>query len=292
MKLLFYSALASCTIVTSAFCQNAVDKATLSPVDAVKTFASDMIDGRATSMWDAMPADYQTDVVTMIQDFGKKADADVYNEFMLTLGKANSLLKDKQAIIIEMMEDKILEEKPEKAERFEKMKANYTQVTGLFDVVLNSDLKSADGLKTIDMVAFCKAIEPSMKALMKNVQAVEKDCNIENLSVKLVSQEGDKAVVEVDCAKREAKEVSLVRTGNRWVPAKMVEEWDGKMEMAKFGMAGLGQVDPGKKMQAMMMMKMAQGIIAELNKAETAVEMKETMKNQFGKFMPKGMKAL
>ena len=160
MKKMFYSAVAACTLTVSAFGQNAVDKSTLSPVEAVKTMAVDMMDGNATSLWDCLPKNYQTDSEAMIQALGKKMDPAVYNEVLKTLTQLNGLLKAKKDIILEMAEDKVPAGDVEGNKKFNGLKENYTEVTGFLDALLNSDIKNVEGLKAFDVAKFCKAIEP------------------------------------------------------------------------------------------------------------------------------------
>ena len=72
-----------------------------------------------------------------------------------------------------------------------------------------------------------------------------------------------------------AKDVTLTKTGSRWLPEDMVKEWPDMMAEANKGLAELGDMKPEQKQGMLMMLKMVQTSITDL---ETAKDKDELMK--------------
>ena len=280
MKKLIYSAVAACTLSFSAVAQ---DKANLAPVEAAELWGNDMMKGNVTSLWHALPKKYQTDMESMVQAMGQKMDAELYNEFIKTIAQFNGFLKDKKDIVLDLMEENV---PGEDRQKFQDVKKNYSEMTDLIDALVNSNIKNVDGLKNFDMKAFCAMIEPNVQSIMVAMKAMKKDFKDGEVDAKLISREGDNAVVEVTGPCDKSKKVNLTRMGDRWVPVEMTKDWDKKMKEAKDKIAQMDKMKPEQKAMASMMLNMAQGMIKEANKANSADELKKMVENKMKMFGP------
>ena len=73
-----------------------IDKTKLSAVDAVTNWKADHNSGQIASLWDSLPASYQSDVEGIVHTVGSKIDQELYNEALSTLTAANKLLISKK----------------------------------------------------------------------------------------------------------------------------------------------------------------------------------------------------
>jgi len=252
-----------------------IDKTSLKPNEVVETWKNDLVDGRLASLWDSLPSSYQSDLSGIVHSFGEKMDAEVYDEAMKTASSATALLKSKKSVILEMMKETA------PADKFELIEGNFDAALGLIDAIVNSDAKSVDGLKKLDVVKFLGDMQSHTKELSKlGSMAGDEYEKVKKMSVSLLSESGDNAEVEMTVDDKKEK-MKLVKMQDRWIPEEMSSGWSEMMKEAQQGLDEVGKMSDNDKKQALAGLKMVQDQIKKLE----GVNSKEDLMQQMGGLM-------
>ncbi len=254
-------------------------EADLNPTESVVNWKKDMIDGSVANLWNSLPKSYQVDVTKLAHSFGNKVDAEVYNEAMNTLVTACQLLKNKKAIILAMIEGQVPEEEGKNITN------NYDSIVGLLGTIANSDAKNTDGLKALDVAKFLGAIQEHTNKLASLGALAGDDLEeLKNTKVKLVSEDGNSAVVNVTF-KENSEDMDLVKKGSRWVPADMVVAWPDMIKEANDALTKMEKMEALEKLQMIMMLKMIQTFVKDLEATKTKEEMMQKIQGLMAMFM-------
>jgi len=259
-----------------------VEKSNLKANEAVDNWTKDMTEGRVASLWDTLPASYQSDVSGIIHSVGDKMDADVYDEALKTISAATALLKDKKSIILEMANEQAPEPMKEQVANVE---ANYDSIVGLLNAIATSDAKDVNGLKKLDVVKFLGELQVYTKEMASLTSlAGDKMEKIKSTTATLVSESGDTAEVDITVDGNK-KTVKFVKKEDRWIPEDMANEWPGMMKEAKSEIEKMTDMKPVQKEKVLAGLRMAQASIKELEGANTKEEMQKIMESVMGEFM-------
>lgn len=184
--------------------------------------------------WQALPAKHQTDVKDVLKLAGDKLDAEVYNKTMTVAGKLVTVAKAKQDFILNypMVKGQI----PDQAAAKETM----TAVLNLLDTIVNSDIKTVDGLKTVDPEQFLANIGTSLHETFDKVSQIAKQPNpletVKNAKITLVKSESDTATIKTEVEGQPSQESAWIKIDGKWVPSAMIEGWDKSIADAKEGL--------------------------------------------------------
>jgi len=215
---------------------------------------------------------------------GDKVDTEVYDKSMETMMMAAKLLKDKKAIVLEIISESLPAAQDMDSAT---MEANYDSLVGLLNTVTNSDMKDVEGLKKLDMQKFLGQLEGDIANLM--TLPVSPDApftlsDLKSMTTKVLSESADAAELELT-VKDETEQLKLNKVEDRWVPAEISASWSEKMIEAKSAIAQIGDMEPMQKGQILGGLTMAQGLIESLNSANTKEEMQMKAMMAAGQFM-------
>ncbi len=259
-----------------------VEKDKLKANEAVDNWQKDATEGRVASLWDSLPASYQSDVSGIVHSVGEKIDADVYNEAMKTMTAATALLKSKKSMILEMAKEQVADSEKENID------ASYDSIVGLLNAISTSDAKDVDGLKKLDMAKFLGDIQEYTKELTELASLApggkENMDMLKAATATLVSESGDSAEVEMT-VDGSTKKVTLVKTEDRWIPEDMAKEWPDMMKNAKGAIGEMADMEPMQKEQVLAALRIAQAAIKQLEGAKNKEEMEKTMGDVMMQFM-------
>lgn len=280
MKTKYIFAGIAASILTFSSCSKKADtgvkKDTLEPNQAVEQWAKDMTKGQIVSLWDSIPASYQTDIEGLAHDFGAKVDTEIYNESIKTLTSISSMLKNKKEIIIEIINENT---PAEKKEEIAKATENYDSFVDLINAIVSSKIKDTEGLKTLNVQEFLGEIQPQVAKVAEAGFAIavkeEKNAWMNDPKCELISKTDDTAEVK-DPASTDGKTIKLSRVEDRWVPTEMVTDWSKNIEEAKKGIASMEAMEPMQKQMALGIMRALQ---ASAKKLEDSATKEEFMKN-------------
>lgn len=218
-----------------------------------------VLDDKPQALWTAMPAKYQADVKGVISEFANKMDKELWDKSFSVLGKLVKVAKDKKAIILDLAK----KEGKGAPVDMEEVAKNWDSVVSLLEAIINSEIKTIDGLKKVDPETFmgttlATIVKHSKTFGKASEEATEALAKFQKAKVTLVKTEGDKATVKLETEGEEPKEMELVKVEGKWVPADVAKDWDkniadlkadiGKMDFQGAGkgqfMAALGMVEP------------------------------------------------
>ncbi len=258
---LFYSVVVTVALLALASCGG--DKTAAvpsSPDGTVKSIASAIANQQPQAIWRAMPKSYQQDVNQIIRLTAEMVSQENYDKTASLFRRVLKVLKDKKAIFIGAMKKMPVPAKD--------VNAGYDAAVEVFGLLVNSQLGSHSTLKNLDVDKFLSTTGSSiMKAMGKvNPDISAAMTEADNVTVKLVSSSGDKAVVELTRAKdKSKKKMTLVKVEGRWIPEKMSRKW--KAETGKM-IAALNK----KKADAAQMNMMMKVALPELEKVVVDLE--------------------
>ena len=273
IKNLFVASTAACAIAFTSCGKDpkGVDKTTLKANEAVEQWSKDASEGQIASLWDSLPPSYQNDVEEIVHMVGEDIDAEIYDEVMKTLTAANNLLKNKKPIVLEIVAEMGAGNK----EMVSSVKENYDDINAFLTTLMESDIKTADGLKSIDIAEFAAELQDDFKPLVKAALASQKEIDIDAIKTEVISEEGDKATAKVSDGDN-TNEVKLVRVEERWIPAEMAENWEDMVSKAKAELENnVSKMKPADKIKVKTILTGIQNTIAEMEKANSKKEMME-----------------
>ena len=104
--------------------------------------------------------------------------------------------------------------------------------------------------------------------------------------IEVISTEGDNATLRMTAPDEDPEEMQLTRVEGRWVPSDMVDDWDQNVAEARQKLAAMTdeEIQQGS-MQAMMMIGMVDGALAQLEAVETAEEFDQALQGLLGPFL-------
>lgn len=190
--------------------------------------------GDTATLWDALPEKYQADIKSVVAEFGKNIDAELWNAGFKTLAKLAKVLKEKKEFVIGSEPVKAFDERNKKyfAENFDAV-----QVT--LETLAASEISTLEGLKQLDVGAFCRGSAKKAVGSLFGVThpgVLSQTSKLRAAKVRLISTEGDSAEIKVEWPDEVAKEENqgkAMRINGKWLPSEAVLAWDGAIEGLK-----------------------------------------------------------
>jgi hypothetical protein len=215
------------------------------------------------NLWPLLPAQYQSDIQVLVNQFGGKMDSELWDKTFAVLKKLVKVGKDKRELILKQP---MLAAVPGGKEQ---MTQNWDRMMELLDTVLGSEISTVEGLKTFDPAAFLTGTGGKIAKLLADAPAPGAGApagpslaQLKAAKVSTAKTEGDSATVNVTVEGKPPIDVQLKRVDGKWLPVQMVDGWADKVAAAK---ASLEQLNvAAQKPQGMMMLQMADGVLDQL----------------------------
>jgi len=249
-------------------------KAAGSADEAVTRVASGLADGRPEVLWQALPASYQDDVTELVHGAAAKMDAEMWNRTFGVLDKLGRVMSEKREFILAhpMVAGQLTD--PRAAH------SDWDAVVGVFDAVVKSDLADLEKVRQLDVETFLATTGGKLMRQLAEASALTADNawaqqmeNLRNTSAKVVSSSGDRASVWVETPGEQPKEEDYVRVEGKWIPARMVDEWDAEIAEAREKIAGYsGEENAEKKQTTLMQLAMAESVLDTVLAAKNTQE--------------------
>jgi hypothetical protein len=256
------------------------------PDGTVSKVAEEISNDRPQVVWNALPEKYQQDVNELIRDFANKMDEEIWNKTFTVLGKVTEVAKEKKEFIL----GAISENRPPQfdQEKLDQLDEQWDQVVAIFDDLVNSEIKTINGLKKLDPEKFLATtgskFSKNIKELATAVGDEQTAAKIESLGAvktSVVKSEGDKATVKVEVQGDAVEEIEMVKFDGKWLPADMVANWDTGIAQAKQSIA---QIDFSgeSKQQYLAVLGQVEQVLDGLLAAETQKEFNEAAQGVLG----------
>lgn len=257
---------------------------------AVNYVIQNLAEAKPVAVWDAMPASYQTDVESLIHEAAGKLDAEMYDKSMATMSKAARVLSDKKDFFLN---SPMFAQAPDKQE----LAKNWDTITGMLDAVVNSDIKTLEGLKTVDVR---KLLKSSGAEVMTGLQNIPDSplAQLAQMEAEVVeTKETGEVVLKMTGPNAPADTQAFKQVEGRWIPAEMADGWADQMKEAHEQVAAMSpEVMQQQKAMVMMMLGGVDSVLDQLAAAKTQAEFDQQLMGlmqMFGGMMggPGGMPA-
>lgn len=254
----------------------------LGPVETMEFMAKGLADKQPQAIWVILPESYQNDINSLINDFAKSVDPDVYQQSADLVKKLVKVLKDKKDFILDSpMLGEMLPS--------ENIGQGYEAVVGLLDTLVNSEFGDLEKMKTLDLGQMLATTGSKLMTQIEQAAIImgEEDPfgEISSSTFELVSEDGDTATVRIT-QDGETNEEVLKRVEGKWVPAEMV---DGFSEMIAEARGTMEEMDWTEgKMAALTVISGIDGTLDELLAANSAEEFTGAMMKLMGGLMGGG----
>ncbi|MEX2142540.1 MAG: hypothetical protein WD894_25020 [Pirellulales bacterium] len=223
------------------------------PDGTVQAVTSELANDRPQVVWRALPASYQTDIREVIVAFADKMDADLWNRTFAVLGKISRVAKEKKEFILATIGDSPIEQLDE--EKLEKLNENWDRVVAIFETIVASDIKTVEGLKTLNPEKFLATTGSRLSQNFKDLatavadqETAETFAQLGQTKVTVVTSEGDNATLSIEAPDQPAKTVEMVRFEGKWLPAEMVANWDTGVAQVKQSISQMDFAGPSREM--------------------------------------------
>jgi hypothetical protein len=224
--------------------------------------------GDALALWNALPASYQTDVAKIKNEFAGKVDADLWNKGFALANKLTGVLKDKKDFILK---SQYMTQLPPEAMGLASQ--NWDQALSMVNTLINSEVKTVDGLKNADVGRFLGSTGTTIFSnVLKTVEGADPNMAGEikktrEAKVSLVKQDGDTAVLKFEASGEKPEEIPFKKVDGKWLPTDLVDNWSKSMEDARTNLDGL-VIPPEAKTQCLEVIKQADGVLDRLATAK------------------------
>ena len=253
------------------------------PDAAVQAVIQGIAEGKGAVLWEAMPASYQADVNALAQLMGQKLDAEIYDQSFALFGRVGGVVQQQQDFIFTS------EKLPGNVQKLDSMKQAIPALMGFIELLAESSVGSVEGLKSFDGQSF---FEATVSGLIQHAMVLSDLAEGEGLSfgelseakVKVVSQDAAFAVLELSLPGQELEIVELVQVEGRWVPVDLQNDWVNAVAELKASVEGLTAESIAlQKTQLMGLLTMLDGVVAQLEAAETQQQFDQALQ---GAMMP------
>tara|TARA_B100001248_G_C27348266_1_gene439914 strand:- start:175 stop:1074 length:900 start_codon:yes stop_codon:yes gene_type:complete len=255
------------------------------PSAAMQTIADEMLAGNCSILWHAMPASFQTDVNAIAQLVGAKVDPEIYDKSFGLIGRFAEVA-DKQKLFI--LNTKLGGELA--AEQIAEIEAAWPSIIGFFQTIVTSSISSSAGLRAFDGQVFSEQTLPVLFKYSNDLAALSEKNPFSSLefdSLKTIVSTGTTAEIKITFTNGDVETEDFAKVENRWVPAEMAINWSTQMADAKKQLEAISSEKMVKnKPQIMGMITIVDGILTQLEKAETQEQFDQALQ---GAMMPIGI---
>ncbi len=255
------------------------------PSAAMQTIADEILAGNCSILWHAMPASFQIDVNAIAQLVGAKVDPEIYDKSFGLIGRFAEVA-DKQKLFI--LNTKLGGELA--AEQIAEIEAAWPSIIGFVQTIVTSSISSSAGLRAFDGQVFSEQTLPVLFKYSNDLAALSEENPFNSLefdSLKTIVSTDTTAEIKITFTNGDVETEDFAKVENRWVPAEMAINWSMRMADAKKQLEAISSEKLVKnKPQIMGMITMVDGILTQLEKAETQEQFDQALQ---GAMMPIGI---
>lgn len=284
--------LALCSVVALAVVAVAVPAHSIdipdTPDGTVRAVAEALADHHPEVVWQALPPTYQKDITDLTHAFAQRMDPEVWDAAFGLGRRTAALLRNKKDIILS---SSMLDAAGEGREQLEN---GWDAMVALLDSFFASDVSSLESLRAIDWERYLATTGHDMmnlaaersKATGEEGFDLELAQQLRDTKVEVVSQDAESATLRMTAPDEDPEEVQFTRVEGRWVPSELADDWDKDVAEAKESLSAMTDDEIQQaSMQAMMMIGMLDGALAELETVETAEEFEQAIEGVLGPFL-------
>ncbi|WP_417376512.1 hypothetical protein [Gimesia maris] len=245
------------------------------PAEAMQSLLDGVSNQQMENVWDFLPASYQKDVNSIVQEFATKMDPEMYDGVFGSTQRLAKLLKDKKEYILKNEMILRMQAPPEEISEY------YDPGVDIFSALVNSDLSSQEKLKHFDGGKFLSStgnvLAKNILILSKLVPSKESEPSfsekLKQTKVTVVTSEGETATIKIEAPGEAPQEVEMVKVEGKWIPRNLADNWQSKIETARNSVAQIKLEDvTARKTQAMQGLNKFNETLSQLENAKTEQE--------------------
>ena len=245
------------------------------PAESMQSLLDGVSNQQMENVWDFLPASYQKDVNSIVQEFATKMDPEMYDGVFGSTQRLAKLLKDKKEYILKNEMILRMQAPPEEISEY------YDPVVDIFSALVNSDLSSQEKLKHFDEGKFLystdNVLAKNILILSKLVPSKESEPSfsekLKQTKVTVVTSEGETATIKIEAPGEAPQEVEMVKVEGKWIPRNLADNWQSKIETARNSVAQIKLEDvTARKTQAMQGLNKFNETLSQLENAKTEQE--------------------
>ncbi|MGC6423736.1 MAG: hypothetical protein ACON4O_01970 [Lentimonas sp.] len=257
--------------------------------EAMKLVFSEFADGNGGIIWKAMPVSYQNDVNTIVRLAGTKIDAEVYDKVFALVGRIGTVVDKQQGFILNTS----LLPAQDSAE-LEKMQKGIPLVAQVIALIANSDIATSAGLQAFEGQKFFDTTVSELAKLSAELEHLQGSDElslqeIRDATITVVEQTETTATLTMTAGDDEETS-DFVKVEDRWVPADMANDWTSSVAEA---ISELEAYNPeemaAQKPQIMTAVAMLDGVLTQLESAETQEQFDQAIQGAMMPLMGIGM---
>ena len=256
------------------------------PSAAMQTIADEVVAGNYSILWHALPISYQTDINAIARFAGSKVDSEIYDKSFGLVGRFAEVANKQKSFILNTS---LGGEQP--AEQIAEIEAAWSSIIGFVQTIVTSSISSSAGLRAFDGQVFSEQTLPALFKYSNDIAVISNEENpfgsLEFGSLKTLENTDTTAVLEITFTKGGVETKGLTKIENRWVPTEIAINWSTEMAAAKKQLEAISYEEIAKnKTQLMGMITMLDGILTQLNTAETQEQFDQALQ---GAMIPIGL---
>jgi hypothetical protein len=256
------------------------------PSAAIQKIADEMLVGNCSILWHAMPSSYQADVNAIAKLAGAKVDPEIYDKSFGLFGRFAEVADKQKSFILNTKLGGELA-----AEQIAEIEAAWPSIIGFIQTIVSSSISSSAGLRAFDGQGFSEQTLPALFKYSNDLAAISKEENpfgsLEFDRLKTIENADTAAVIEITFTNGDVETEDFIKVENRWVPTEMATNWSTQIADTEKKLEAISSEEMAKnKPQIMGMITMLDGILKQLEKAETQEQFDQALR---GAMMPIGM---
>jgi hypothetical protein len=256
------------------------------PSAAIQKIADEMLVGNCSILWHAMPSSYQADVNAIAKLAGAKVDPEIYDKSFGLFGRFAEVADKQKSFILNTKLGGELA-----AEQIAEIEAAWPSIIGFIQTIVSSSISSSAGLRAFDGQGFSEQTLPALFKYSNDLAAISKEENpfgsLEFDRLKTIENADTAAVIEITFTNGDVETEDFIKVENRWVPTEMATNWSTQIADTKKKLEAISSEEIAKnKPQLMGMITMLDGILTQLEKADTQEQFDQALR---GAMMPIGM---
>ena len=191
---------------------------------AIKALIHGVAEGHPDAYWRFLPRSFQRDINNVVHEIAEQADRELWRQTTATFKKLASVASTQREFFVNssLVEQDIVDR--------EQLQANWVPLVELVETLTTSELADQDKMKTIDGGKFLSGTGRELMLRFQSLGALTPETSsalrefVES-EVKLVSTDGDAAVVRMQGPDGKPQEVAFVRIERKWIPKDLADGW-------------------------------------------------------------------
>ena len=232
--------------------------------------------GDGGMLWQALPDSYQRDINALASLAASKVDAELYDGSAALLGRLVSVAGQQQAFIL----DSLLADapEPERARWQQAMPA----LLGLLESLTGSQLAQHGGLDEFNGQQF---FEVTVSAIARHAQQLSAQLAPERglsayaeVAVSVLAASEAQTTLRLALPNQVAQEMRVTQVDGRWLPVDLAAEWATEVAGARAKLEAISPAElAANKPQVMQMLKVFDGVLGQLEAAQTQAQFDQAL---------------